>query len=117
LGEVTSLWFYGNRFGRRVVLVFATYFFSDFGYAGLGLFLNLEPSSAWVKRWAHLMPLSKKLNGEDSTNLSDVLDLACGHGRHMQFLSNLDRLIHRVLAIRLPSDLEPAALSRIRVSP
>jgi SAM-dependent methyltransferase len=117
LGEVTSLWYHGNRFGRRFVLVFATYFFSDFGFAGLGLFLNLEPPSAWVKRWAHLLPLSEALNGNDSANLADVLDLACGHGRHMQFLSNLGRLIQRVVAIRLPSDLEPAALSRILVSP
>ena len=32
-------------------------------------------ASAWVMRWSHLIPRHGK-----------VLDLACGHGRHMQWL-------------------------------
>ena len=57
---------------------------------------GLEPPSSWVKRWAHLLPLSKKLNGNDSADIADVLDLACGHGRHMQYLSGLG---HKVLGV------------------
>ncbi len=37
-----------------------------------------EPPSEWVKRWSHLIP-----------NQGAVLDLACGHGRHMRYLANL----------------------------
>lgn len=44
-------------------------------------------------RWAHLLPPSVDLHGKEP---SDVLDLACGHGRHMQFLSSLG---HRVLGV------------------
>jgi SAM-dependent methyltransferase len=57
---------------------------------------GLEPPSSWVKRWAHLLPLSKKLNENDSADIADVLDLACGHGRHMQYLSGLG---HKVLGV------------------
>ena len=32
-----------------------------------------EPTSAWVARWSHLLPTG-----------CNVLDLACGHGRHMR---------------------------------
>ena len=32
-----------------------------------------EPPSAWVTRWSHLVPAG-----------SAVLDIACGHGRHMR---------------------------------
>ena len=32
--------------------------------------------SGWVRRWAHLIP-------RDGT----VLDLACGHGRHLRWLA------------------------------
>jgi SAM-dependent methyltransferase len=32
-----------------------------------------EPTSSWVARWSHLLPAD-----------CNVLDLACGHGRHMQ---------------------------------
>lgn len=35
---------------------------------------SLTPSP-WIERWCHLIPPN-----------SQVLDLACGHGRHMQFL-------------------------------
>ena len=54
---------------------------------------GLEPPSPWVTRWAHLLPPSVDLHGKEP---SDVLDLACGHGRHMQFLSSLG---HRVLGV------------------
>lgn len=37
-----------------------------------------EPPSAWVQRWAHLLPPA-----------STVLDVACGHGRHMAYLAGL----------------------------
>ena len=32
-----------------------------------------EPASAWVTRWSHLLPTA-----------CSVLDVACGHGRHMR---------------------------------
>jgi len=57
---------------------------------------GLEPPSSWVKRWAHLLPLSKKLDANDSADIADVLDLACGHGRHMQYLFGLG---HKVLGV------------------
>ena len=34
-----------------------------------------EPPSTWVTRWSHLLPVS-----------CEVLDVACGHGRHMRHL-------------------------------
>ena len=37
-----------------------------------------EPTSAWVERWSHLLPTG-----------SSVLDLACGHGRHMRHFSSM----------------------------
>lgn len=37
-----------------------------------------EPPSAWLQRWAHLIPAGGR-----------VLDVACGAGRHMRFLSAL----------------------------
>jgi len=57
---------------------------------------GLEPPSSWVKRWAHLLPISKKLDANDSADIADVLDLACGHGRHMQYLFGLG---HKVLGV------------------
>jgi SAM-dependent methyltransferase len=54
---------------------------------------GLEPASPWVTRWAHLLPLSDNASGQEP---ADALDLACGHGRHMQFLSSLG---HRVLGV------------------
>lgn len=44
-------------------------------------------------RWAHLLPPSTGM-GDGQT--PDVLDLACGHGRHMQFLAGLG---HNVLGV------------------
>lgn len=36
-----------------------------------------EPTSAWVARWSHLLPTG-----------CSVLDLACGHGRHMRHFAS-----------------------------
>ena len=44
-----------------------------------------EAPSAWVQRWAHLIPPN-----------SQVLDVACGRGRHMRFLASLG---HRMTGI------------------
>ena len=54
---------------------------------------GLEPPSAWVKRWAHLLPSNENVLDHESVQ---ILDLACGHGRHMQFLAGLG---HRVLGV------------------
>ena len=54
---------------------------------------GLEPPSAWVKRWAHLLPSNESVLDHESVQ---VLDLACGHGRHMQFLAGLG---HTVLGV------------------
>ena len=35
-------------------------------------------ASAWVVRWSHLLPAG-----------ATVLDIACGYGRHMKYLSSL----------------------------
>ncbi len=48
--------------------------------------------SAWLGRWAHLLPAQ-----------SVVLDIACGHGRHMKFLASLG---HQVTGI----DRSPEAI-------
>ena len=45
---------------------------------------SLAPS-AWVQRWAHLLPAS-----------AQVLDLACGQGRHFRWLAGLG---HRVTGV------------------
>ena len=37
-----------------------------------------EPTSSWVARWSHLLPAA-----------CHVLDLACGHGRHMRHFASL----------------------------
>ena len=44
-----------------------------------------EAPSAWIQRWSHLIAPA-----------SEVLDLACGAGRHMHHLSSLG---HRVLGV------------------
>ncbi len=54
---------------------------------------GLEPPSGWVKRWAHLLPSNESVVDHESLQ---VLDLACGHGRHMQFLAGLG---HTVLGV------------------
>lgn len=54
-----------------------------------------ESPSPWVRRWAHLIP-----------DRSAVLDVACGHGRHMRHLAGLG---HTVTGI----DRDPAAIEAI----
>jgi SAM-dependent methyltransferase len=56
---------------------------------------DLETPSPWVVRWARLVPPG-----------GEVLDLACGSGRHARFLASLG---HRVLAV----DRDPEALARL----
>lgn len=53
----------------------------------------MDTPSSWVQRWAHLIPPQ-----------GIVLDVACGHGRHMQFLAARG---HQVLGV----DRSPEALS------
>ncbi len=54
-----------------------------------------EPASAWVTRWSHLVPAA-----------SEVLDIACGHGRHMRHFSALG---HAVVGV----DRNPDAISAV----
>ena len=44
-----------------------------------------EAPSAWIRRWSHLVPAG-----------ADVLDVACGRGRHMRWFAQLG---HRVLGV------------------
>lgn len=53
---------------------------------------HCDTPSDWIERWCHLLPPH-----------SEVLDLACGHGRHMHFLQQHG---HSVLGL----DRDPAAL-------
>jgi SAM-dependent methyltransferase len=54
-----------------------------------------EPPSSWLQRWAHLIPAGGR-----------VLDVACGAGRHMLFLSSRG---HHVTGVdRNPEALELA---------
>lgn len=56
----------------------------------------LHPASGWVQRWSPLLPPG-----------SDVLDVACGTGRHMQWLAERG---HSVTGIdRLPEALQSAS--------
>ena len=52
-----------------------------------------EAPSGWVQRWAHLIQPN-----------SQVLDVACGRGRHMRFLASLG---HRLTGI----DRDPEAIA------
>jgi SAM-dependent methyltransferase len=54
-----------------------------------------EAPSAWVQRWAHLIQPN-----------SQVLDVACGRGRHMRFLASLG---HRMTGI----DRDPEATAAV----
>ena len=54
-----------------------------------------EPTSAWVRRWSHLLPVQ-----------STVLDIACGHGRHMRHFAALG---HTVVGI----DRNPEAIAAV----
>lgn len=57
---------------------------------------GLEPASPWVQRWSHLVAPGGR-----------VLDLACGHGRHVRWFAGLG---HPVVAL----DRNPAALAQLR---
>jgi len=54
-----------------------------------------EAPSAWIQRWSHLIAPA-----------SEVLDLACGAGRHMRHLSSLG---HRVLGVDRSAEALDAA--------
>jgi SAM-dependent methyltransferase len=55
-----------------------------------------EPPSAWVQRWSHLVPVG-----------GTVLDLACGHGRHMKWFASRG---HPVTGV----DRSPEAIAAVR---
>ena len=57
----------------------------------------LEPSE-WVTRWAHLIQKCPTLIDQDTT---EILDLACGTGRHMRWLSEQG---YSVLGIDIDED-------------
>ncbi|WP_310611462.1 class I SAM-dependent methyltransferase [Limnohabitans sp.] len=54
-----------------------------------------EPASAWVTRWSHLLPTA-----------CSVLDVACGHGRHVRHFAALG---HPVVGI----DRNPEAIAAV----
>jgi SAM-dependent methyltransferase len=54
-----------------------------------------EPTSSWVARWSHLLPAG-----------CSVLDLACGHGRHMRHFAALG---HSVTGV----DRNPDAIAAV----
>lgn len=54
-----------------------------------------EPTSAWVERWSHLVPQG-----------ATVLDVACGHGRHMRHFASLG---HKVVGV----DRNPDAIAEV----
>jgi SAM-dependent methyltransferase len=69
-----------------------------------------EPASAWVQRWAHLIPRN-----------ATILDMACGRGRHMRYLAErghavigVDRDAQAIAAVSglgeaIQADIENAA--------
>lgn len=72
------------------------------------------PPSEWVVRWAHLIdrsvPLDPQIRHSNELNHESepqVLDLACGSGRHMKWLSEQG---HKVLGV----DKDPASLEQCR---
>lgn len=58
----------------------------------------LQPPSSWIQRWTHLLAANSR-----------VLDLACGSGRHSQYLAGLG---HQVTAV----DRDAAALANLAAS-
>ena len=69
-----------------------------------------EPPSLWVQRWSHLVPAG-----------ATVLDIACGHGRHMRWFAGrghavvgVDRSPDAVAAV---ADLGQAVLADIESGP
>lgn len=69
-----------------------------------------EPPSAWVRRWSHLIPAHGR-----------VLDVACGHGRHMRFLAALGHTVTGVDrspdAVAAVADVGEAVLADIENGP
>lgn len=58
--------------------------------------LELSPASSWVQRWSHLVAPQ-----------GTVLDIACGHGRHMQWFAQRG---HAVVGVdRSPEAIHAAA--------
>ncbi|MDO8904861.1 bifunctional 2-polyprenyl-6-hydroxyphenol methylase/3-demethylubiquinol 3-O-methyltransferase UbiG [Hydrogenophaga sp.] len=57
---------------------------------------NNETPSHWVQRWTHLIPPG-----------GSVLDVACGHGRHMRWLADAG---HRVTGV----DRSPEAIAAVQ---
>lgn len=55
-----------------------------------------EPTSNWVARWSHLLPAG-----------CSVLDVACGHGRHMRHFAELGHLVTGI-------DRNPDAIAAVR---
>ncbi|MCW5653700.1 class I SAM-dependent methyltransferase [Hydrogenophaga sp.] len=55
-----------------------------------------EAPSAWVRRWSHLLPAN-----------ASVLDVACGHGRHMRWFAQRG---HTVTGV----DRSPQAIEAVR---
>lgn len=55
-----------------------------------------EAPSAWVQRWSHLVPAG-----------GSVLDVACGHGRHLKWFAQLG---HRVSGV----DRSPEAIDAVK---
>lgn len=55
-----------------------------------------ESPSAWVRRWSHMVPTG-----------GSVLDVACGHGRHVRWFAQLG---HSVTGV----DRSPEALEAVR---
>ena len=55
-----------------------------------------EPISDWVARWSHLLPVG-----------CNVLDVACGHGRHMRHFVALGHLVTGV-------DRNPEAIAAVK---
>lgn len=58
-----------------------------------------EAPSPWVRRWSHLVPPG-----------GTVLDLACGHGRHLRWFAQRS---HPVIGV----DRDPAAIAAIAALP
>ncbi len=56
---------------------------------------GLQPPSDWVRRWSHLVPAG-----------GTVLDVACGHGRHLRWFAGRG---HPVVGV----DRDPAAVAAV----
>jgi len=71
---------------------------------------GLGPASQWVVRWSHLIKPK-----------SNVLDVACGHGRHMHYISDLGHLAtgmdRSALAIQTAQNYGKAVLADLENGP